>query len=83
MFEENGITSLLIDMRLNFGGSPLGLAGHLTDQEIMLGQLSYYSEKTGQFEPDGCLTGLFQVSINSVLTILSCWLISSVIQPVR
>ena len=53
VFEENGITSLLIDMRLNFGGSPLGLAGHLTDQEIMLGQLSYFSEKTGQFEPDG------------------------------
>ncbi len=53
VFEENCITSLLIDMRLNFGGSPLGLAGHLTDQEIMLGQLSYFSEKTGQFEPDG------------------------------
>lgn len=53
VFKENEITSLLIDMRMNFGGSPLGLASYLTDQEIALGQLSYYSEKTGKFEPDG------------------------------
>ena len=52
-FEANGITGLIIDMRLNFGGSPLGLAGFLYNKEIPLGQLEYYSEKTGKFEPEG------------------------------
>ncbi len=52
-FEEIGVPGIIIDMRLNFGGSPLGLAGFLYDQEILLGQLEYYSDKTGQFEPDG------------------------------
>jgi C-terminal processing protease CtpA/Prc len=52
-FEEVGVPGIIIDMRLNFGGSPLGLAGFLYDQEIQLGQLEYYSDKTGQFEPDG------------------------------
>ncbi len=52
-FESNGITGLIIDMRLNFGGAPLGLAGFLYDKEIPLGQLEYYSEKTGKFEPEG------------------------------
>jgi len=52
-FEEIGVPGIIIDMRLNFGGAPLGLAGFLHDQEIQLGQLEYYSEKTGQFEPEG------------------------------
>jgi len=52
-FEEAGVPGIIIDMRLNFGGAPLGLAGFLHDEEIMLGQLEYYSDKTGQFEPDG------------------------------
>ncbi|MCC6148225.1 MAG: peptidase S41 [Anaerolineaceae bacterium] len=52
-FESNGVTGVIIDMRLNFGGAPLGLAGFLYDQKIPLGQLEYYSEKTGKFEPEG------------------------------
>jgi C-terminal processing protease CtpA/Prc len=53
VFEENEVPGLIIDMRSNSGGSPLGLAGFLTDENIELGQLAYYSEKTGQFEPEG------------------------------
>jgi len=52
-FEEVGVPGIIIDMRLNFGGAPLGLAGFLYEQDIPLGQLEYYSDKTGQFEPDG------------------------------
>lgn len=51
-FEENGIQTLIIDMRANSGGANLGLAGFLTDQEIELGQLQYYSEATGSFESE-------------------------------
>lgn len=53
VFEKNDVTGVIIDMRSNSGGSPLGLAGFLTDKTIELGQLEYYSEKTGQFEPEG------------------------------
>lgn len=52
-FEENELDTVIIDMRANPGGAPLGLAGFLTDQTITMGQLEYYSEKTGQFEPEG------------------------------
>jgi len=52
-FEEAGVPGIIIDMRLNFGGAPLGLAGFLYDKNILLGQLEYYSDKTGQFEPEG------------------------------
>ena len=52
-FESLGVPGIIIDLRENSGGAPLGLAGFLYDQEIMMGQLEYYSEKTGQFEPEG------------------------------
>lgn len=52
-FEEANVRGLIIDMRQNSGGAPLGLAGFLTDQEIELGQLQYFSEATGQFENEG------------------------------
>jgi C-terminal processing protease CtpA/Prc len=52
-FEAEGVTSLIIDMRFNSGGANLGLAGFLTDLDIPMGQLEYYSETTGQFEPEG------------------------------
>jgi len=52
-FEEAGVLGVVIDMRHNYGGSPLGLAGFLYDQDIPLGQLEYYSDKTGKFEPEG------------------------------
>jgi C-terminal processing protease CtpA/Prc len=50
IFENNNLDTLIIDLRQNSGGSPLGLAGFLTDQEIVMGQLQYYSDRTGQFE---------------------------------
>ncbi len=52
-FTAEKVTGVIIDMRNNSGGAPLGLAGYLHDQEIILGQLEYYSEKTGKFEPEG------------------------------
>ena len=52
-FEANQVPGIIIDMRQNSGGNPLGLAGFLTDQEILLGQGESYSEKTGQFETEG------------------------------
>ena len=52
-FQNSGITGIVIDMRHNSGGAPLGLAGSLYDQDIPLGQLEYYSDKTGKFEPEG------------------------------
>jgi C-terminal processing protease CtpA/Prc len=51
-FEENEISILIIDMRANSGGANLGLAGFLTNQEIPLGRLEYYSDKTGKFESE-------------------------------
>jgi C-terminal processing protease CtpA/Prc len=53
VFEENNVAGIIIDMRQNSGGAPLGLAGFLYDEEIPMGQLEYYSEKTGKFEPEG------------------------------
>ncbi len=52
-FTEAGALGIVIDMRHNYGGSPLGLAGFLHDQDILLGQLEYYSDKTGKFEAEG------------------------------
>lgn len=52
-FADNGLTTIIIDMRQNSGGAPLGLAGFLTDEEIVLGQKEYYSDATGKFEPEG------------------------------
>ncbi len=52
-FKENEVTGVIIDMRANSGGAPLGLAGFLTDKEIPTGQDEYYSELTGKFEPEG------------------------------
>jgi C-terminal processing protease CtpA/Prc len=52
-FRDNDVTGVVIDLRQNTGGAPLGLAGFLTDQEIGMGQLQYYSEKTGKFENEG------------------------------
>jgi C-terminal processing protease CtpA/Prc len=53
IFEAEGLPGLVIDMRHNFGGTNLGLAGYLYDEEIVMGQLEYYSDRTGQFEPEG------------------------------
>jgi C-terminal processing protease CtpA/Prc len=52
-FQENGVTGVIIDLRKNSGGASLGLAGFLYDQDILMGQLEYFSSETGQFEPEG------------------------------
>jgi len=52
-FESRKVAGLIIDMRYNSGGAPLGLAGFLYDKEIVMGQLEYYSSETKKFEPDG------------------------------
>jgi C-terminal processing protease CtpA/Prc len=52
-FKANEVPGIVIDLRQNSGGSPLSLAGFLYDKDIPLGQLEYYSELTGKFEPDG------------------------------
>jgi len=52
-FQANEVLGIIIDLRYNSGGAPLGLAGFLTDQEIPMGQMEYFSEKTGKFEPEG------------------------------
>ena len=52
-FEEYGVAGIIIDLRQNSGGAPLGLAGFLYNGEIPMGQLEYYSDATGKFEPDG------------------------------
>lgn len=52
-FETNEVEGIIIDMRYNTGGANLGLAGFLTDQEIPMGQLEYFSDTSGKFEPEG------------------------------
>jgi len=52
-FTNNDVAGLVIDMRQNSGGANLGLAGFLYDKEIPMGQLEYFSDKTGKFEPNG------------------------------
>jgi hypothetical protein len=52
-FQSAEVPGIIIDMRYNGGGTPLSLAGFLTDQEIPLGQSYYYNENSQQFEPEG------------------------------
>ena len=52
-FEQNQSRGVIIDMRQNAGGAPLGLAGFLSNKTIALGQLEYYSDTTNKFEPEG------------------------------
>lgn len=58
-FTDYGATNLIIDMRVNGGGTNLGLAGFLYDQNIPIGQLEYYSEKTGRFEAEGLMDEVY------------------------
>jgi C-terminal processing protease CtpA/Prc len=52
-FAERDVPGVVIDLRQNSGGQPLGLASYLTDQEIVVGQGEAYSDATGKFEPRG------------------------------
>ena len=52
-FQEQKVTRVIVDLRNNGGGVPLGLAGFLTNQEIPLGQMEYYDNTQGKFIPKG------------------------------
>lgn len=52
-FTDRKVAGLIIDLRYNSGGAPLGLAGFLYNKEIVQGQLEYYSNLTKKFEPEG------------------------------
>lgn len=52
-FQSLQLAGIIIDMRYNTGGSLLGLAGFLTNQPIEMGQIEYFSNETGNFEPKG------------------------------
>ncbi len=52
-FRARQVAGLIIDLRYNSGGAPLGLAGFFYDKEITLGQLEYYSDLSRRFEPEG------------------------------
>jgi C-terminal processing protease CtpA/Prc len=49
LFSEKKVAGIIIDLRENGGGVPLGLAGYLTDQDIPLGQMEYYDDTAGKF----------------------------------
>ncbi|MGA2111469.1 MAG: S41 family peptidase [Anaerolineales bacterium] len=51
-FGDNQVSDVVIDLRANPGGSPLGLAGYLTNRQITEGQLEYFSAKTDKFEAE-------------------------------
>lgn len=52
-FEEQKIAGIIIDLRNNSGGVPLGLAGFLTNKDIPLGLIEYYNSSKGAFETRG------------------------------
>jgi len=52
-FTANSVPGIIIDLRYNSGGNPIGLAGFLTNQEIPMPQGYSYSEATGKFEKNG------------------------------
>jgi C-terminal processing protease CtpA/Prc len=52
-FKTNQVPGIIIDLRYNFGGNPIGLAAFLTGQEIPMPQGYSYNETSGKFEPNG------------------------------
>ncbi len=55
-FKAAKVPGVIIDLRWNGGGFPLGLAGYFTDKEILLAQGEKLDTKTGKFEPTGPVT---------------------------
>jgi C-terminal processing protease CtpA/Prc len=52
-FEAAQVPGVIIDLRWNGGGFPLGLAGYFSDEPIILGQGEKLNTQSGQFEPSG------------------------------
>ncbi len=52
-FTAAKVDGIIIDMRYNSGGAPLGLAGFLTTNQITMGQAQQFNDTTGKFEPQG------------------------------
>jgi C-terminal processing protease CtpA/Prc len=52
-FKSSAVPGIIIDLRYNSGGNPIGLAGFLINQEIPMPQGYSYSDATGNFEKDG------------------------------
>jgi C-terminal processing protease CtpA/Prc len=52
-FQDRKVNGLIIDMRYNSGGAPLGLEGFLNTKDVVLGQLEYYSTSAQKFQPEG------------------------------
>jgi C-terminal processing protease CtpA/Prc len=50
-FDLYQVEGLILDLRENNGGSPIGIAGLFTDQKIDVATIEYYSEETEGFEP--------------------------------
>lgn len=55
VFVNNGTPTIIVDMRQNTGGSPLGtfFAGYFTDETIDVRRSYYYSDTSGEFETYG------------------------------
>lgn len=55
-FVQNDVPGVIIDLRVNGGGSGLlaeMLPGYFVDEEVVLAQEYYYSSASGKFEPRG------------------------------
>ncbi len=56
---DNKIPGLIIDVRINFGGSgalATDFAGYFFDEEMTISRSAYYNETTGKFEYEGLPT---------------------------
>lgn len=73
-FAANEVPGIIIDLRFNGGGNPIGLAGFLTDQEIPMPQGYSYNPTTDQFEADGdpgrILPNVEQFSFDKVVVLV-------------
>lgn len=52
-FQADKVPGIIIDLRYNDGGNPVGLAGFLSNQTLTMGQPEQYNDTTGKFEPQG------------------------------
>ena len=52
-FEDNQAPGVIIDLRQNPGGVAAGAGRLFHRPDITLGQLEYFSDQTGKFEPEG------------------------------